>query len=231
MSKTKSTTATKRRESDRDAGEAEHLPERGEHPVLRAVSHVGVGIRVDVGMDVGVRVRVDVGSGRSSDRLGLVAFATYPYSVSPLTLDHAWLQQRVDLLEAGEGLLLERVALFDDIAVEGDAFKVVSADYVSTESGTGIVHTAPAYGVDDLALGQQHGLPVIHAVGRDGLFLPEVEPVAGMFVQLSVTLPPAARSSRRPASSPVECAWRPPTPAAGHGRSRRLAAIIACPAA
>jgi isoleucyl-tRNA synthetase len=71
--------------------------------------------------------------------------------------------------------------LFDFLEVDGDAFRVVSADFVSTESGTGIVHTAPAYGVDDLALGQQHGLPVIHAVGRDGLFLPEVEPVAGMF--------------------------------------------------
>jgi isoleucyl-tRNA synthetase len=71
--------------------------------------------------------------------------------------------------------------LFDFFEVEGDAFRVVSADFVSTESGTGIVHTAPAYGVDDLALGQQHGLPVIHAVGRDGLFLPDVEPVAGMF--------------------------------------------------
>ena len=43
------------------------------------------------------------------------------------------------------------------------------------------MHTAPAYGVDDLALGQKHGLPVIHAVGRDGAFLPEIEPVAGMF--------------------------------------------------
>ncbi len=71
--------------------------------------------------------------------------------------------------------------LFDFQPVDGDAFRVVAADFVSTESGTGIVHMAPAYGVDDLALGQQHGLPVVHAVGQDGLFLPEVTPVAGMF--------------------------------------------------
>ena len=77
------------------------------------------------------------------------------------------------------GIRYER--LFDYFDVDGDAFRVVSADFVSTESGTGIVHTAPAYGVDDLALGQAHGLPVIHAVGRDGLFLPEFEPVAGLF--------------------------------------------------
>ncbi len=71
--------------------------------------------------------------------------------------------------------------LFDYLQVDGDAFKVVAADFVSTESGTGIVHTAPPYGVDDLALGQQHGLPVVHAVGQDGKFLPVVTPVAGVF--------------------------------------------------
>jgi len=71
--------------------------------------------------------------------------------------------------------------LFDFLSIDGDAFRVVSADFVSTESGTGIVHTAPPYGVDDLALGQEQGLPVVHAVGQDGLFLPEIEPVAGMF--------------------------------------------------
>jgi len=76
---------------------------------------------------------------------------------------------------------LRYARLFDYFEVEGDAFRVVGGDFVSTESGTGIVHTAPAYGVDDLALGQEHGLPVIHAVGLDGLFLPEIEPVAGMF--------------------------------------------------
>ncbi|MDH5345700.1 MAG: isoleucine--tRNA ligase, partial [Gammaproteobacteria bacterium] len=77
------------------------------------------------------------------------------------------------------GMRYER--LFDYLDVDGDAFRVVGAEFVSTESGTGIVHIAPAYGVDDLALGQIHGLPVVHGVGLDGLFLPEVEPVAGMF--------------------------------------------------
>ena len=72
--------------------------------------------------------------------------------------------------------------LFDYLDVDAaNAFQVFAADFVSTESGTGIVHTAPAYGVDDLALGQQHGLPVVHGVGRDGNFIDAVEPVAGMF--------------------------------------------------
>ena len=61
------------------------------------------------------------------------------------------------------------------------AFTVLSADFVSTDDGTGIVHTAPAYGVDDLALGQENGLPVVHGVGLDGHFVDAVEPVAGLF--------------------------------------------------
>ncbi len=72
--------------------------------------------------------------------------------------------------------------LFDHLEVDSDAaFQVYAADFVSTESGTGIVHTAPAYGIDDLAFGQEHGLPVVHGVGLDGNFIDDVEPVAGMF--------------------------------------------------
>jgi isoleucyl-tRNA synthetase len=72
--------------------------------------------------------------------------------------------------------------LFDYIEVDApNAFQVFAADFVSTEDGTGIVHTAPAYGVDDLALGQQYDLPVVHGVGLDGNFVDAVEPVAGMF--------------------------------------------------
>jgi isoleucyl-tRNA synthetase len=72
--------------------------------------------------------------------------------------------------------------LFDYIDVDAEnAFAVLSADFVSTEDGTGIVHTAPAYGVDDLALGQAHNLPVVHGVGLDGHFIDDVEPVKGLF--------------------------------------------------
>ncbi|MDH3689440.1 MAG: isoleucine--tRNA ligase [Gammaproteobacteria bacterium] len=71
--------------------------------------------------------------------------------------------------------------LFDYLPAQGNICRVHAADFVSTEEGTGIVHIAPAYGVDDLALGQRHNLPVVHGVGLDGCFLPEVEPVAGKF--------------------------------------------------
>ena len=72
--------------------------------------------------------------------------------------------------------------LFDYLSVDApNAFQVFAADFVSTEDGTGIVHTAPAYGVDDLAFGQANDLPVLHGVGLDGHFVAAVEPVADMF--------------------------------------------------
>lgn len=59
--------------------------------------------------------------------------------------------------------------------------RVRTADFVTTDDGTGVVHAAPAYGADDLRLGMEHGLPVLHGVGLDGRFLPAAAPVAGRF--------------------------------------------------
>ncbi|SHE98082.1 Isoleucyl-tRNA synthetase [Tissierella praeacuta DSM 18095] len=56
------------------------------------------------------------------------------------------------------------------INVEGKAFFVTCADYVTTEDGTGIVHTAPAFGEDDYNTGVRYGLPVIQPVSEDGKF-------------------------------------------------------------
>jgi isoleucyl-tRNA synthetase len=78
-----------------------------------------------------------------------------------------------------DGMRYER--LFDWLSVTGDVARVRPAEFVTTEDGTGIVHVAPAYGEDDLKLGQKHGLPVLHAVGEDGYFMPAAAPVAGKF--------------------------------------------------
>lgn len=66
---------------------------------------------------------------------------------------------------------------------EQQAFRVVAADFVSTEDGTGIVHTAVMYGVDDFNLGQVENLPCQHTVGLDGRFLAEVPEFAGLDVR------------------------------------------------
>lgn len=51
-----------------------------------------------------------------------------------------------------------------------NAFKIYPADFVSTEEGTGIVHTAVMYGQDDYELGEKFGLPKVHTVNIDGTF-------------------------------------------------------------
>ena len=78
-----------------------------------------------------------------------------------------------------EGMRYER--LFDSLPAEGPICQVWTADFVTIEDGTGIVHCAPAYGEDDIRLCQAKGLPVVHGVGLDGCFVPAVEPVAGKF--------------------------------------------------
>ncbi len=69
------------------------------------------------------------------------------------------------------------------IPAQGRAHYVVHADFVSTEEGTGVVHTSALYGVDDLKLCQEKGIPFKHTVGLDGKFLPYVEKFAGLHVK------------------------------------------------
>ncbi|MBI5076887.1 isoleucine--tRNA ligase [Candidatus Falkowbacteria bacterium] len=54
-------------------------------------------------------------------------------------------------------------------------YKIVTADFVSTEEGTGVVHIAPAFGEDDMLLGQEKKLPLIQHLGLDGRFKPEIK--------------------------------------------------------
>jgi len=69
------------------------------------------------------------------------------------------------------------------IPEKGRAHYVVGADFVSTEEGTGVVHTSALYGVDDLRLCQQEGIPFKHTVDLNGRFFPYVEKFAGMNVK------------------------------------------------
>jgi len=64
-----------------------------------------------------------------------------------------------------------------------NAYKVYSADFVTTTDGTGIVHTAVMYGQDDFELGTKVGLPKYHIVNEDGTFKKEAGFLAGKFVR------------------------------------------------
>lgn len=66
---------------------------------------------------------------------------------------------------------------------EGDAFRVLLGDFVTTEDGTGIVHIAPSFGADDFRVAQQNGIGALTMVDRTGRFIEEMGEFAGRFVK------------------------------------------------
>lgn len=75
---------------------------------------------------------------------------------------------------------IEYEQLMPFVKVEGKAFYVTCNDYVTVEDGTGIVHTAPAFGEDDYNTGKKYGLPVVNPVSEEGKYTET--PWAGRFV-------------------------------------------------
>ncbi len=91
-----------------------------------------------------------------------------------------WRIDDYKVLAYGSGADLEGVALrhpFYDREVP-----VILGDHVTTEAGTGAVHTAPAHGQEDYVVGSRYGLPVDNPVGPDGKFLPDTPLFAGLHV-------------------------------------------------
>jgi len=66
---------------------------------------------------------------------------------------------------------------------EGDAFRVLLGDFVTTSDGTGIVHLAPSYGADDYRVAQINGIGALHLVDNQGKFKAEVTDFAGEYVK------------------------------------------------
>lgn len=64
-----------------------------------------------------------------------------------------------------------------------NGWQIYAAEFVTTTDGVGIVHIAPAFGEDDMALGKANNLPFIQHVGMDGLFKSEVTDFPGLHVK------------------------------------------------
>jgi isoleucyl-tRNA synthetase len=85
-----------------------------------------------------------------------------------------------------DGLRYEQLMPFEannPTNIEGDPFKIIIGDFVTTEDGTGIVHTSPAFGADDYKVGQKNNLGIITLVDRAGKFIDGVGEFAGRFVK------------------------------------------------
>lgn len=94
----------------------------------------------------------------------------------------------VEEIKGKDLIELEYEPLFPGV-IKGDeknaenAFKIYPADFVSTEDGTGVVHTAVMYGAEDYELGEKVGLPKVHSVNLDGTFNERVPKWKDKFVK------------------------------------------------
>lgn len=98
-------------------------------------------------------------------------------------LVHDVMGDDVTILEEFPGRDLEHIEyqqIMPFVKTSDKAFIVTLADYVTLEDGTGIVHTAPAFGEEDYATGRRYGLPVLQPVNEEGKFT--ATPWQGMFV-------------------------------------------------
>ncbi len=90
-----------------------------------------------------------------------------------------------------EGLQYEQLLPFDANTLEkiqettpgAQPFKVVLGDFVTTEDGTGIVHTAPAFGADDYRVGKKNNLGILTLVDKEGKFIEGTGEYSGRFVK------------------------------------------------
>lgn len=79
------------------------------------------------------------------------------------------------------GKLLEHMT-YQHPLFERQSEVVIGGDYITTESGTGLVHTAPGHGQEDYIVGQRYGLPIVSPVDDSGFFTEEAGTFAGLKV-------------------------------------------------
>ena len=70
-----------------------------------------------------------------------------------------------------------------EITPGANPFRVINGDFVTTEDGTGIVHTAPAFGADDFRVGQKNNLGILTLVDKQGKFVDGVGEFSGRYVK------------------------------------------------
>lgn len=81
-----------------------------------------------------------------------------------------------------EGIHFEQLMPYAQ-PTDGDAFRVVTGDFVTTEDGTGIVHIAPSFGADDFKVARANGIGSLTMVDKRGRFIDTMGEFAGRFVK------------------------------------------------
>lgn len=97
------------------------------------------------------------------------------------------LEKKYEIIERFSGKELENweyEPLFEYASIEGgDSYKIVTASFVTLEEGTGIVHIAPAFGMEDYEICKEKGIGFCQPVNSEGRFTEEITPLKGVFVK------------------------------------------------
>ncbi len=92
--------------------------------------------------------------------------------------------ERVKIVKKYQGtelVGLEYEPLYNFLESKPNDYKVYSADFITMEDGTGIVHVAPAFGEVDFLLGKEKDLSIFMTIDEEGKFIKEVTPWTGMY--------------------------------------------------
>ncbi|MCS7162970.1 MAG: isoleucine--tRNA ligase [Bacteroidia bacterium] len=120
--------------------------------------------------------------------------AELPMSPEAIDLATFRLPYRIRQTFPGTALVGEKYEpLFRYVEPQGEAWRIIPADFVTTEEGTGIVHIAPTFGLEDLRAARKHNIPPILAqdaeghpiplVDKEGRFVPQAKDFAGRYVR------------------------------------------------
>ncbi|MBA4257858.1 MAG: isoleucine--tRNA ligase [Chitinophaga sp.] len=103
----------------------------------------------------------------------------------PWTILASFKGSEIEGMEYEQLLPYESNSLAAILAITPDAkaFRVISGDFVTTEDGTGIVHTAPAFGADDYKVGKKFNIGILTMVDREGKFVDGLGPFSNRFVK------------------------------------------------
>lgn len=123
---------------------------------------------------------------------------TNPYTDKPMSIVLAsvlspnWVggkhkAQIIDQSDAFKGSKLEGIRYHQLLPygapTDGDAFRVLVGDFVTTEDGTGVVHTAPSFGADDMRVARANGIGSLTLVDKQGKFTDQAGEFAGRYVK------------------------------------------------
>ncbi|MBA2746622.1 MAG: isoleucine--tRNA ligase, partial [Flavisolibacter sp.] len=105
--------------------------------------------------------------------------------IIPYTIEKEFKGREIENVRYEQLLPYEASSLnvITEITPDADPFRILLGDFVTTEDGTGIVHTAPAFGADDFRVGKKYNIGILTLVDREGKFVDGLGEFSGRYIK------------------------------------------------